>query len=212
MQGKRNSKLIPSGIWFQWWQPQMYTGPLTDVRVRRALQWAFDRQTGNKVAFGGKGTVTWNPVREDAVLDRQEVAGRRADAVVRSRAGPRAMLAAAGVSNLKLNLMILKENGPWTRESQALQQGFKKAGVDADTPGDPVDPVVRPALHEAEPRGHRSQRGDAAVPVGAGRELHVEGVAAEEPAEVSEAGDPGARGRVQQGVHLRYGGCNTRRR
>ena len=28
VQGKRNSKLIPSGIFFQWWQPQMYFGPL----------------------------------------------------------------------------------------------------------------------------------------------------------------------------------------
>ena len=61
VEGKRNSKLIPSGIWFQWWQPQMYFGPLKDVKVRQALQWAFDRETGNKVAFGGKGTITWNP-------------------------------------------------------------------------------------------------------------------------------------------------------
>ena len=68
----------------------MYFGPLKDVKVRQALQWAFDRKTDNKVAWGGKGTDHVEPVREDAVLDRQEVAGRRADSDVRPRQGPRA--------------------------------------------------------------------------------------------------------------------------
>ena len=44
VEGRRNSKLIPSGIFFQWWQPQMYSGPLADVRVRRALNLATDRR------------------------------------------------------------------------------------------------------------------------------------------------------------------------
>ena len=59
--GKRNSKLIPSGLFFQWWQPQMYFGPLKDVKVRQALQWAFDKNTDNKVAWGGRAVPTWNP-------------------------------------------------------------------------------------------------------------------------------------------------------
>jgi peptide/nickel transport system substrate-binding protein len=130
VEGKRNSKLIPSGIWFQWWQPQMYTGPLKDVRVRRALQWAFDRQTGNKVAFGGKGTITWNPFEKTPYsIGKRWPGGGPAPTFDPERA--KSELAKAGAPNLKLNMMILKENGPWTRESQALQQGFKKAGIDA---------------------------------------------------------------------------------
>ena len=59
VQGKHNSKLIPSGLFFEWWQPQMYFGPLADVKVRRALQWAFDRKTPTTRSRGrGRGDPT----------------------------------------------------------------------------------------------------------------------------------------------------------
>ena len=87
MEGKRNSKLIPSGLFFQWWQPQMYFGPLKDVKVRQALQWAFDKQTDNKVAWGGQRRPDLEPVREEPVLDRQGVARRRPGAELRPGEG-----------------------------------------------------------------------------------------------------------------------------
>ena len=125
IQGKRNSKLIPSGLFFEWWQPQMYSGPLTDVRVRRALMYAFDRKAANRIAWAGKGLDTWNPFEKTPYYT-----GRRWPVSYDPERAKRD-LAAAGQPNLKLNMMILKEPGPWTRESQVLQQGFKRAGVDA---------------------------------------------------------------------------------
>ena len=68
------------------------------------------------------------------------------------------MLAKAGQPNLKLNMMILKEPGPWKREAEVLQQGFKKAGINATIQPLPGGAVVRPAVHEAQPRRHRRQR------------------------------------------------------
>jgi ABC-type transport system substrate-binding protein len=126
VEGKRNSKLIPSGIFFQWWQPQMYFGPLADVKVRRALQWAFDRKTDNKVAWAGRATDTWNPWEKSPYWDGKKWP------VSYDPERAKKELAAAGASNLKLNMMILKEPGPWTREAQVLQQGFKKAGIEAN--------------------------------------------------------------------------------
>ena len=67
------------------------------------------------------------------------------------------MLAKAGQPNLKLNMMILKEPGPWQREAEVLQQGFKKAGINATIQPLPGGAVVRPALHRsATTRGSRS--------------------------------------------------------
>src|SRR4029079_933229 len=40
-------------------------------------------------------------------------------------------LAKAGQPNLKLNMMILSDPGPWHREADVLQQGFKKSGINA---------------------------------------------------------------------------------
>ena len=128
--GKRNSKLIPSGLFFQWWQPQMYFGPLKDVKVRQALQWAFDKPTDNKVAWGGRAVPTWNPFeRSPYSIGKAWPGGGPAPSFDPDRA--KSMLAAAGASNLKLNMMVLKDPGPWNREGPVLQQGFKKAGIDA---------------------------------------------------------------------------------
>jgi peptide/nickel transport system substrate-binding protein len=130
VEGKRNSKLIPSGIFFQWWQPQMYKGPLEDVRVRRALMYAFDRKTDNRVAWAGKATDTWNPFQKTPYYIGQPwPGGGKPPSYDPERA--KRDLAAAGQPNLKLNMMVIREPGPWKRESEVLQQGFEKAGIDA---------------------------------------------------------------------------------
>lgn len=130
VQGKRNSKLIPSGLFFQWWQPQMYTGPLKDVKVRQALQWAFDKSTDNRVAWGGRAEPTWNPFEKSPYsIGKRWPGGGPTPTFDPDRA--KRLLSAAGASNLKLNMMILKEPGPWKREAEVLQQGFKKAGIEA---------------------------------------------------------------------------------
>jgi peptide/nickel transport system substrate-binding protein len=125
VEGKRNGKLIPSGIFFEWWQPQMYFGPLADKNVRLALQYAFDRDKDNKIAWGGRGTPTWNPFEKSPYY----IGKRWPVSYDPDRA--KSMLAKAGQPNLKLNMMILSDPGPWHREANVLQQGFKAAGIDA---------------------------------------------------------------------------------
>jgi peptide/nickel transport system substrate-binding protein len=130
VEGKKSSKLIPSGIFFQWWQPQMYKGPLKDVKVRQALMYAFDRKTDNKVAWAGKAIDTWNPFQKTPYYIGQAwPGGGKPPSYDPEKA--KSMLSAAGQPNLKLNLMVIKEPGPWKRESEVLQQGFQKAGINA---------------------------------------------------------------------------------
>ena len=125
VQGKNNSKLIPSGLFFEWWQPQMYKGPLADVKVRRALMYAFDRKKDNQIAWAGKGIDTWNPfVKTPYYIGKPWPISYDPDRA-------KSELAKAGQPKLKLNMMILQEPGPWHRESQVLQQGFSKAGINA---------------------------------------------------------------------------------
>lgn len=131
VEGKNDSKLIPSGIYFQWWQPQLYSGPLADTRVRQALMYAFDRRRSNEIAFGGKGIDTWNPFEKTPYWD-----GERLD-ISYDPERARSMLAAAGQPNLKLNMLILQDPGAWHRESEVLQQGFKGAGIDASIQVEP---------------------------------------------------------------------------
>jgi peptide/nickel transport system substrate-binding protein len=125
VQGKRNSKLIPSGIFFEWWQPQMYFGPLADVRVRRALMYAFDRKKDNEIAWSGKATDTWNPFVKTPYFDGEN------PKIAYDPEKAKKMLAAAGQPKLDLNMLILQEPGPWHREADVLQQGFEKAGINA---------------------------------------------------------------------------------
>jgi peptide/nickel transport system substrate-binding protein len=125
VEGKQNSKLIPSGIFFEWWQPQMYFGPLADMNVRLALQWAFDKDTDNKVAWAGRGIPTWNPFEKSPYY-----IGKKWP-VTYDPEKAKSLLAKAGQPNLKLNMMILSDPGPWHQEADVLQQGFKKAGISA---------------------------------------------------------------------------------
>ena len=127
VQGKRNSKLIPSGIFFEWWQPQMYFGPLADVNVRRALMWAFDRKKDNDIAWAGKGIDTWNPFIKTPYFD-----GENPTNISYNPAKAQQLLKAAGQPKLQLNMLSLDAPGPWTREAQVLQQGFQNAGINAN--------------------------------------------------------------------------------
>lgn len=125
IEGKNNSKLIPSGIFFEWWQPQMYFGPLADVKVRRALQWAFDRKTDNKIAWAGRAIDTWNPFQKTPYYIGKPWP------VSFDPERAKSELAKAGQPKLNLNMMILSDPGPWHREADVLQQGFVKAGINA---------------------------------------------------------------------------------
>jgi peptide/nickel transport system substrate-binding protein len=125
VQGKNNSKLIPSGLFFEWWQPQMYFGPLANVQVRRALQYAFDRKNDNRVAWGGRAIDTWNPFEKSPYY-----IGKRWP-VSYDPQKAKSLLAKAGQPKLNLNMMILSDPGPWHREADVLQQGFTKAGIKA---------------------------------------------------------------------------------
>ena len=108
----------------------MYKGPLKDVKVRQALMYAFDRKTDNKVAWAGKATDTWNPfLKTPYYIGQSWPGGGTPPSYDPDKA--KSMLAAAGQPNLKLNMMVIKEPGPWKRESEVLQQGFKKAGINA---------------------------------------------------------------------------------
>ena len=102
-----------------------YFGPLADVRVRRALQFAFDRKTDNKVAWGGRADDTWNP------FDKSPYYIGKKWPVSFDPERAKSDLAKAGQPNLKLNMMILSDPGPWHREADVLQQGFKKSGINA---------------------------------------------------------------------------------
>lgn len=131
VEGKNDSVLIRSGTYFEWWQPQMYSGPLADPKVRQALMWAFDKETVNNVAYGGKGKPTWNPF---------ELTPYDAGITVEATYDPeraKSLLAEAGQPNLKLNMLTITDPGAWNRESQVLQQGFKAAGIDATLQSEP---------------------------------------------------------------------------
>jgi peptide/nickel transport system substrate-binding protein len=125
-QVKGKGKLIPSGIFFEWWQPQMYSGPLADVNVRRALMWAFDRKKDNQIAWAGKGFDTWNPFIKTPYFN-----GENPKNISYNPAKAQKLLKAAGQPKLELNMMSIAAPGPWQRESEVLQQGFANAGIDA---------------------------------------------------------------------------------
>ena len=97
-------------------------------------------------------------------------------------------------------MMILKEPGPWKREAEVLQQGFKKAGINATSRCCRATQWFDRLYTKRNHDGIAVNAGSPAVPMGADRQLHDEGDAAQEPAEVPEAGDPRPRGRLQHRV------------
>ena len=145
VQGKNNSKLIPSGLFFEWWQPQMYKGPLADVKVRRALMYAFDRKKDNQIAWAGKGIDTWNPFQKtpyyigkpwpvsyDPDRAKSELAKARSAQAQAQHDDP----AGAGA---------LASRVPGAAAG-LLEGGYQRVDPDAA-----LGPVVRPPVHQAEP-------------------------------------------------------------
>jgi ABC-type transport system substrate-binding protein len=106
----------------------MYFGPLTDVRVRRALMYAFDRKKDNQIAWAGKAVDTWNPFRKTPYWNGEDPKisydPKKAQKML-------AQLGYSGSKKLDLNMVVIQESGPWKRESEVLQQGFVKAGINA---------------------------------------------------------------------------------
>ena len=177
----------------------MYTGPLKDVKVRQALQWAFDKSTDNKVAWGGRAQPTWNPFEKSPYSIGKRWPGGGPTPSFDPEQGQEHARRRGGVEP-QAEHDDPQGARPVEARGRGTPAGLQEGRHRGRHPGAAGDAVVRPALHEAEPRRDRRQRRLAAVPVGADRELHDEGVAAQEPAEVPEAGDPGAGGCVQHRV------------
>lgn len=125
VKGRGGGKLIPSGIFFEWWQPQMLSGPLADVNVRLALQYAFDRTKINKIAWGGEGIDTWNHFSKTPYYDGKKYP------VSFNPAKARSMLSKAGATGAPITLWTLQGPGPAAREAQVLQQSLEQSGFKA---------------------------------------------------------------------------------
>jgi peptide/nickel transport system substrate-binding protein len=126
VQGKNNSKLIPSGIFFEWWEPQMLQGPLADPKVRLALQYAMDRNKLNKIAWGGKGIDNWNHFVKTAYYNGKKYP------VSYDPKKAKQMLQDANALGAKVTLWTLQGPGPAAREAQVLQQSLQASGFKAD--------------------------------------------------------------------------------
>ena len=166
---------------------------------RRALQWAFDKPTDNKVAWGGRAEPTWNPFEKSPYsIGKRWPGGGPTPSFDPDKA--KSMLAAAGASNLKLNMMILKEPGPWKREAEVLQQGFKKAGIDAGIQVLPATQWFDRLYTKRNHEGIAVNAGSLPFPWALIANYMMKASLLEEPAEEPEAGDPGAGGCVQHRV------------
>jgi peptide/nickel transport system substrate-binding protein len=100
------------------------SGPLADIRVRQALNYAIDRESVNKALMNGKCEPTSQPLQEGAEGHRQESGGfgYRYDP-----AKARALLADAGYPNgLTLNGIT---SGDISKVGVALESQLKDVGV-----------------------------------------------------------------------------------
>ena len=96
------------------------------------------------------------------------------------------MLAEAGRSNLKLNMMILKEPGPVEARGGGAPAGLQEGGHQRQHPGAAGTQWFDRLYTKRNHDGIAVNAGIAALPMGADRQLHDEGDAAQEPAEVPE--------------------------
>lgn len=121
----KNTKLISSGIFFHWWDIQLFTPPLNDARVRRALMYAFDKRKMNQVAWAGRGTPTWNPfIQTPYGIKRTLVTNYDPEKA-------KSMLKAAGASGIEVPINVLRGSVQGPLEAAVMQQGFQAAGVKA---------------------------------------------------------------------------------
>ena len=125
-QRSSKSQLVSSGLFFHWWAPQLLTGPLTDLKVRQALLYAFDRKKMNEVAWAGKGIDTRDPFTQTPYGIKSGIAPIPYDPEK-----AKALLAAAGASNIKVPINVLQGSVQGPLEAQVMQQGFQAAGIDS---------------------------------------------------------------------------------
>lgn len=121
----KKAKLINSGIFFHWWDIQLFTPPLNDVRVRRALLYAFDKQKMNQIAWAGRGTPTWNPFIQTPYAIKRTLTTKYDPERAKS------MLEAAGASDIEVPINVLRGSVQGPLEANVIQQGFEAAGVKA---------------------------------------------------------------------------------
>ncbi len=125
VKGKKNSKLVNSGLFFHWWDIQLLEGPLADLQVRKALLYAFDRQKINEVAWAGKGIDTRNPFSTTPFRIKYP------ERVPYDPDKAKSLLAKAGASDIEVPINVLQGSVQGPLEAQVIEQGFKAAGVEA---------------------------------------------------------------------------------
>lgn len=102
-------------------------GPLKDVKVRQALQYAVDKKAFQVASGGATGGDIATTLITPGIAGRQEYDLYPADASGDPEKARR-LLAEAGQSNL--NLVLLSENDPQSlAQAQAVQQGLQRAGI-----------------------------------------------------------------------------------
>ena len=110
----------------QVWSPLCKKNPpLSDVRVRQALNYGIDRDAINNVVFGGKSSPLWglygtnNPLYDPTLKDYYKYDVAKA----------KQLLAAAGYAN-GFKLTFLTTPGDSQKVSEIVQQQWKQIGVD----------------------------------------------------------------------------------
>lgn len=119
--------VVTAATYMDWWIPQMGKGPLSDVRVRKALRYCFDRDQLNAASFKGLGKSTWNPF----TLTKQTT-GYDATDVSYDPSKAKAMLEAAGASGITVPIIGIQGYSDCAAQAQIIQQGFTAAGVKSE--------------------------------------------------------------------------------
>ncbi|WP_394525502.1 ABC transporter substrate-binding protein [Paenarthrobacter nicotinovorans] len=102
------------------------TGPTADVRVRRAIELAYDYSGGLQGIRGGFGTIANGPLPETLPcrIEDQPNAQNKEEA--------KKLLADAGAENLKLTMRFQPAFPAMSREATLLQSNLKEIGVDLE--------------------------------------------------------------------------------
>lgn len=107
----------------QWVALNVAEGPLADVRVRRALNFATDRDMLARVGAGT--TVAWTKPFPPSLPDYTSITPQ----VEVNRAKARKLLKEAGHTKLRLEFLQAGD-GPWPNNAQILQQQWEAIGVE----------------------------------------------------------------------------------
>jgi len=136
--------------------------PFDDVRVRRALSMAIDKQAILDVVFKGAGSAAKNPIPPTMWSYNNDVVDYPYDP-----AAAKALLAEAGVSGLKTNIWAMPVQRPYNpnarRMAELIQADWAKVGVTAEIVsfewGEYLD-RVRQGEHDTALLGWTGDNGD----------------------------------------------------